>query len=232
MSDKFGRRVLMRNMLLGGVGIGVSSTLSSAKAAELCLRTPQQTKGPFYPVEKKLDQNADLTIKDGSSRRAKGQVIYIEGKVLSVDCTPIAGALVEIWQACESGRYDHPSDPNQAPLDPDFQYFGKVLSGVDGSYMFKTILPGAYPADRNWMRPPHIHYRVVMPGHKELITQLYFEGNELNDIDLIRMDLTEEERNAVTAKLLPPPSLDFEPGSLVCEFNVTLTKLSRRPLNR
>ncbi|MES2856407.1 MAG: intradiol ring-cleavage dioxygenase, partial [Bdellovibrionota bacterium] len=74
-------------------------------------RTPPQTKGPFYPVRKEIDQNTDLTIRDGAPRRAKGQVIYVNGQVLGTDCLPVEGALVEIWQACESGRYDHPNDP-------------------------------------------------------------------------------------------------------------------------
>ncbi|HVK60148.1 MAG TPA: protocatechuate 3,4-dioxygenase [Bdellovibrionales bacterium] len=221
-----GRRTLLRNILLGGAGLTMAS---STKAAELCLRTPPQTKGPFYPLQKPIDQNTDLTIRDGNRLRARGQIIYIQGTVLGSDCQPVGGALVEIWQACESGRYDHPNDPNTAAeLDPNFQYFGKALTGKDGRYSFKTILPGAYPADRNWMRPPHIHYRVLKTGYRELVTQLYFKGQPLNEQDLILQDLSREEQDSVVVELLPAPNADFELGSQVCEFNITLDEIRNK----
>src|SRR2546430_3692171 len=54
--------------------------------------------------------------------------------------------LVEIWQASASGRYTHPDDRNNAaPLDPNFQGWGKAVTDQEGHYLFKTILPGQYP---------------------------------------------------------------------------------------
>src|SRR5690606_10325513 len=92
------------------------------KAACLTVLTPPQTPGPFYPRTRVSDQNADLVQIDGRSREAEGVKIFISGRVIDQDCRPVSGALVDLWQACHTGRYNHPADPNKAPLDPHFQY--------------------------------------------------------------------------------------------------------------
>lgn len=138
---------------LGLVAAGGLVTSVSAKA--ICRdTTPPQPEGPFYPVDDQADKDTDLTYVRGGRAKAHGQVIIVQGQVIDQTCTPVQGALVEIWQACHTGKYNHPSDPNTAALDPNFQYWGRAVTGVDGSYSFKTILPGAYPAGEGWIRPP------------------------------------------------------------------------------
>lgn len=115
-----------RNLLKNGV-ISTAALLAlplNTVAAEQCApgKTPAQTSGPFYPVVDQVDTDADLILVNGAKSEAKGKIVIVEGIVTDQNCQIVPGALVEIWQACESGRYNHPSDPSDAPLDPNFQY--------------------------------------------------------------------------------------------------------------
>lgn len=160
-------------------------------------KTPAQDEGPFYPVVDQIDTDADLVQISGAQAGAKGKIIIVEGIVTDQICKPVPGTLVEIWQACESGRYNHPSDPNTAPLDPNFQYWGKAVTDNNGKYRFRTIVPGAYPADTDWTRPPHIHFKISRLGYMELITQMYFAGESLNAKDLILKKLKKSDQAKV-----------------------------------
>ena len=216
-----------REFLQLGLGLAVTgSALSQAQAqAPACKSTPIQPEGPFYPVDGKLGSDADLTRVKKGHPVAQGQIIYISGIIKDQQCRPIEGATVEIWQACATGRYDHPSDPNTAPLDPHFQYSGFSITNKAGEYMFKTILPGAYPAGDGWTRPPHIHFKVFRLGYIELITQMYFAGQSLNDRDLILQRLSKSSQKQVVVDFQIPKATGFEPGSLLGEFDVSLSKV-------
>jgi protocatechuate 3,4-dioxygenase beta subunit len=189
-----------------------------------CGLTPPQTPGPFYPGESQFHSDNDLTLIPGHSIRAEGQVIYVKGKVVDANCNPIEYANVEIWQACASGKYNNPRDPNKAPLDPHFKYWAETFTDSKGEYWFKTILPGEYPADEDWIRPPHIHFKITRLGYRELVTQMYFKGSTHNDNDLILKQIAAEERDSVIVDFQPSPS-DLELGSLIGYFDITLRKV-------
>src|ERR1700733_4971794 len=141
--DFFGASLVAAGTLAGG-----SALANSLLGA--CTLTPAQTEGPFYPVKDQPDEDNDLTIVRGNSKVASGQIIYVMGQVTDQNCAPVPNALVEIWQACVTGKYNHPNDTNPQPLDPNFQYWGKSVTDANGVYKFKTIIPGAYPADTDW----------------------------------------------------------------------------------
>ncbi len=189
--------------------------------AASCGFTPPQTSGPFYPGEDRFNSDTDLTRVPGRSERALGQVVYVRGRVIDSECKPIAGANVELWQACASGRYQHSRDPNPAPLDPNFRYWAETFTDANGEYAFKTIRPGAYPADAGWDRPPHLHFRVSRLGYQELVTQMYFKGDPLNERDLILQQLRAPERANVVVDF-QPSSIDRETDSLTGSFDITL----------
>ena len=65
---------------------------------------------------------------------------------------------------------------------------------------FKTIIPGAYPANKRWMRPPHIHFKVSKRGYVEITTQMYFPGHELNEKDRLLNRHPKEEQEQLIAK--------------------------------
>jgi protocatechuate 3,4-dioxygenase beta subunit len=185
--------------------------------------TPRQPKGPFYPVNAMLDSETDLTSAAGFS--ALGERAFVMGRVYDAQGLALAGVTVEIWQACESGKYDHPDDPNMAAFDPGFKYSGRALTGSDGAYLFKTIVPGAYPADIDWMRPPHIHFRVFKEGYVELITQMYFAGHALNEVDEILQMLPKEEQGLVVIRAQEADRSKFGPDAKLLEFDLTLLKI-------
>jgi len=117
-----------------------------------------------------------------------GEPIVLRGTVVDCQGRPVPGALVEVWQANRHGKYEHPADRYDAPLDPHFKGFGRALTGADGGWRFVSIKPQGYPNPGydQWLRPPHVHFSVYAAGvmHR-LITQMYFPGEPLNDIDPI-----------------------------------------------
>lgn len=145
-------------------------------------RTPTQVLGPFYPVSKPVDQDADLTRIRGRTTRAAGQVVKLSGQVVNRRGRPLAGVRMEVWQANMHGRYTHPSDRNTAPLDPNFEGYALLTTDEDGRYRFTTIKPGSYPGDSGILRAPHIHFDVLGRTNR-LVTQMYFAGEPLNDTD-------------------------------------------------
>src|SRR5690606_34544996 len=94
---------------------------------------------------------------------------------------PVADATVDLWQANSMGRYRHPDESSQNPLDPNFQGWAIVPSGRNGGFRFKTVFPGAYSAGLGWSRPPHIHFKISKAGFRPLTTQMYFPGHPLNE---------------------------------------------------
>lgn len=215
------KQIRRRQLIQGGLSvIGGLFIASKGEAAELCRLTPEQTEGPFYPIQDQADKDADLTTVQGRLGSASGEVIGVQGVVTDQHCKAVAGVLVEIWQACASGKYNHPGDPNPAPLDPHFQYWGKALTDSQGFYRFKTIKPGAYQANASWRRPPHVHFKVSKRGYKELITQLYFAGEDLNDKDLILKALPLEDQKSVIA-----PLLSGKGPFPVAEFNINIVQI-------
>jgi len=140
------------------------------------------------------DIDADMTVIEGRTERALGEVVEVSGQVLDENGDPIADALIDVWQANVHGRYAHERDPNPAPLDPNFQGWAKLVTDAEGRYRFRTIKPGPYQVGEAWSRPPHLHFKVARRGFEELTTQMYFAGDPLNDLDRLLQSVPEAER--------------------------------------
>jgi len=226
MTANFSRRNFLRTSLTVSAGALAATGIVPKALAATCGLTPPQTPGPFYPGEANMKPVNDLTSVPGRPQRALGQVIYVTGRVLDQNCQPVTNANVEIWQACVSGKYNNAKDPNPAPLDPNFRYWGETDTDGEGKYLFKTIVPGAYPADPsiNWVRPPHIHVRVSRLGYRELVTQMYFKGDPLNEKDLILEDIPRADWGRVIVDF-QPSGTGFEPGTLWGNFEIRLQKI-------
>jgi protocatechuate 3,4-dioxygenase beta subunit len=167
-----------------------------------------------------IDQDADLTVIAGKDARALGKVLYVSGLVTDLRGEPVVDAVLEIWQANAVGRYTHPADDNASPIDPNFEGYAKIRTGPDGSYHFKTVKPGAYPVTPvpGWIRPPHIHFDVKGRASR-LMTQMYFEGETLNDKDRFLQGVT--RKDALIARY-GTPSGPQEPNALVATWNIVL----------
>ena len=185
------------------LGMGIATLGTTAVSGLALAITPSQAEGPFYPNGKPVDSDTDLTHLPGQEGQAEGDILRIEGRVLDESLEPIPDALVEIWQANAFGRYHHERDTSSAPLDPNFQGWGQMVTGVEGQYGFITIKPGAYPAANNWIRPPHIHFKVARRGFRELITQLYFANDPLNSKDRLLAQVDPKERDRLIKVLRP-----------------------------
>ena len=106
------RRFLVQAISGSGVGLWMARTAWG----NFIPPTAAQTKGPFYPVpeiEKQKYFDADLTRLDTKSPVADGEQIAVRGVVLDMDEKPLDQVIVEVWQACETGRYNHPQDRNE-----------------------------------------------------------------------------------------------------------------------
>ena len=170
-------------------------------------------------------KDLELTRMTGHDEPATGEVIRVQGRVLDADCWPVAGVLVDLWQADSNGRYSHPADPNPARRDPNFQGWGQVVTDAEGRYAFRTIKPAAYPLEfldgrpdeRAGYRTPHIHFRVSKRGYREFSTQMYFADEALNDRDILLSRVPVAERPKLVIK--PAPAKNGEPP--LFEFDLT-----------
>jgi protocatechuate 3,4-dioxygenase beta subunit len=208
-----------RRILVNSCALAALAALDGvAAAADKLRRTPTQALGPFYPREKPLDADADLTLVKGRNGRAMGQVVHVMGRVTNTAGEPVKGARIEIWQANTHGRYAHPGDDNPAPLDPNFQGYASLVTDGEGRYRFKTIKPAPYPAGRN-MRPAHIHFDVVGKSNR-VITQMYFPGDQFFEKDSV-VAIAEENARLLIADMRPLTP-DLEPDSLLANWNIVL----------
>jgi protocatechuate 3,4-dioxygenase beta subunit len=150
--------------------------------------TPHQTIGPFFPRHLVRPGDEDLAARELDGPRAQGDPIEIIGTVTDQMGQAAGGVLIEVWAANAKGKYDHPADKSDQPLDPNFKGYGRALTESDGRYRFVSIKPGAYPNPGydDWFRPPHVHFSIYAAGVMDrLITQMYLPGEALNDIDPI-----------------------------------------------
>lgn len=178
--------------------------------AERLWRIPGEARDSFSPCPPLTSMRPgenDLTRLAPGRPQASGEAVVITGRVLDEDLRPVRHTLIEAWNANAHGRYSHRIDTErtEAPLDPNFYGFGRLVTDGDGWYRLRTIQPGAYIArpDIGWWRPPHVHFSIVGSGVR-LITQMYFPGEALNDKDFIYLIVPESERDRVVGQPAEP----------------------------
>ena len=204
-----------RQFLATGAAAGIG--VVAAEAEQLRPFTPFIELGPFYPVEKPLDRDADLTLISGRSERAKGQIIHVIGRVVTRSGDPVANAAVELWQANSFGRYNHPADPNPAAIDPNFQGYGIQTTDSDGRFRFKTIKPASYPAGPDWMRAPHLHFD-IMGKTDRMVSQLFFKDDPLNDQDRVLRAIRSNQEGLFLRQHPQMPDVEADAIALSIDF--------------
>lgn len=176
--------------------------------------TASQTVGPFFH---------DCLVRLDARRSAlatpdtEGEHIRIAGHVRDGDGAAVPDAMVEIWQANHWGRYNHPADGRDLPLDPHFMGFGRCETDAQGFYSFDTIKPGRIPFNADQLQAPHINVALFARGLlNHVFTRLYFADDEANAGDPVLGYVPSERRTTLLAQ---PVSAD---GKRVYRFDIVL----------
>ncbi|MBT3146572.1 protocatechuate 3,4-dioxygenase subunit beta [Neptunomonas sp. CHC150] len=187
--------------------------------------------GPAYGAEVIGELDHDLTKNGQVNGEPIGERIVVTGRVLDENGNPVANTLVEVWQANAGGRYIHKQDQHDAPLDPNFLGSGRCLTDAEGRYKFYTIKPGAYPWGNhaNAWRPNHIHFSLFGGSiASRLVTQMYFPGDPLLDLDPIYQSVPAGARERMISEF----SIDVteEGFALGYIFDIVLRGVSATPM--
>ena len=160
--------------------------------------TSSQTVGPFFhDAMMREDARCDVLVSDTT----EGKRIRVEGRVLDGDGAGVPDAVIEIWQANHHGRYNHPSDTRDLPLDPAFTGYGRIATQSDGKFCFTTIKPGPVPFDRRRSQAPHISVAVLGRGLlNHLYTRIYFDDEQLTTVDPVLQRVTPDRRPTLIAR--------------------------------
>jgi len=212
------RRNFLSRIAVGAMGaLGTVAFKTPGVFADQLIQTPRQTEGPFYPDKMPLDTDNDLLIINDAITPAVGVVTHLSGRILDRRGEPIRNALVEIWQVDNNAAYLHTGSVNRDKRDPNFQGFGRFLTGSTGEYYFRTIKPVQYPG----RQAPHIHFAVKLKGQDKFTTQCYIKGHPGNERDAILRGIRDPKaRQSVI--------LDFTPikesrlGELAARFDIVL----------
>ncbi len=162
---KFRRKILQAGAGFVLVGPMFSQRRALAQTPE-CVDnpTPRQIEGPYYTPQTPRRSN----LIDG----LPGEILVLEGRVLSTACQPVAGAIVDLWSCDAQGVYDNTG----------FKLRGHQITNALGWYRFETLMPGAY-GNSSFRRTPHLHVKIQPPASSLLTTQLYFPDQPLNQRD-------------------------------------------------
>lgn len=196
-------------------------------------QTISELTGSVYGHDSVGAQDADLTVNGRRNGEPLGERIIVTGRVLDENGRPQANTLIEIWQANAAGRYIHKVDQHNAPLDPNFFGGGRCVTNAEGRYRFMSVKPGAYPwgNHHNAWRPNHIHFSLFGPSFlTRLVTQMYFPGDPLLDLDPIYLGIPAHARDRLVSRF----AIDVaEPGfALGYEFDFVLRGRGATPMER
>lgn len=158
-----------------------------------------QTVGPFFSIGLKPRYVPDIAVP-----KAAGERIVIAGRVFDGDGTPIPDAVLEIWQANSHGKYAHPEDKQEKPLDSGFQGFGRIPTDDNGAFAITTIKPGSVSGSDGRSQAPHLAVSLMMRGLlRRLTTRIYFPDEALNERDEI-LQLVEPARRKTLLLIREP----------------------------
>ena len=179
--------------------------------------------GPVFGQDSLGPLDNDLTKNGRKDGEPLGERIIVSGKVVDEVGRPQPNMLVEVWQANAAGRYVHKVDQHNAPLDPNFFGGGRCVTDEQGVYRFYSVKPGAYPWGNhpNAWRPNHIHFSLFGPSiATRLVTQMYFPGDPLLDLDPIFLGTPEKARDRLISDF--DLSLTEEEFALGYRFDIVL----------
>ena len=167
----------------------------------MMIQSPSQTVGPYF-AQGLLRDGDEVFTNCLVTEKTEGERIRIEGCVLDAEGRPIEDAMIEIWQANSHGRYNHPLDEQDKPLDAEFMGHGRASTDINGNYRFETIKPGPVAGQDNRTQAPHINVIVFARGMlSHAFTRIYFDDDADNRNDPVLMSIEDEaHRNTLIAR--------------------------------
>ena len=189
--------------------------------------TTWQTIGPFFSIGLSRLYRDNL-----AGAGVSGERVEISGRILDGDGVAVPDGVVEVWQANSHGKYAHPEDAQDKPLDAGFIGYGRVPTDDDGRFRFTTIKPGRVsaahalfgshvpssenPRAESALQAPHLAISVFTRGLlRRLITRMYFPDEPSNAEDFALNLVEAPRRRTLIAK-----KVEGRPG--VLEWNVVL----------
>ena len=158
--------------------------------------TPSQTIGPFYWGTLVSTCRADL-----APPGVAGERIELVLSLFDAEGVLIPDGLLEIWQANSHGRYNHPDDRRNLPLDAGFEGFGRASTDSKGEAHFATVRPGRVPWPSGGMQAAHVNINVFARGVlNRLATRLYFDGDPALAEDPVLTLVDEARRPTLIAR--------------------------------
>ena len=176
--------------------------------------TTWQTVGPFFKIGLAWLYREDLAGAD-----VAGERIEITGRVFDADGNTVPDAVLELWQANSHGKYAHPEDEQDKPLDAKFSGFGRIATDDQGRFRFTTIKPGQVPAPEPsdtrgaWapLQAPHINVSFCTRGLlRRLVARIYFPDEAANATDFALLQIDPSRRSTLIAKRSAGSSSKFE----------------------
>lgn len=173
--------------------------------------TTSQTVGPFFSIGFRWLYRENLAGPDVSGER-----VEITGRILDGEGKPVPDGIVEIWQANSQGKYAHPGDKQEKPVEPGFAGYGRVPTNDEGRFHFATIKPGRVPGPDGMPQAPHVAVSVFTRGLlRRLVTRIYFPDEPSNAEDFALNLVDAGRRDTLIAN-----RIEGRPGAL--EWNVIL----------
>jgi len=160
-----------------------------------------QTVGPFFH----LGLTDPYSIRTIAGPLVKGERVKLVCTIYDGEGTMLPDAMVEVWQANAEGKYNHPEDTQEKPLEPEFRGFGRLASDAMGVCIFETIKPGRVPSWTDVPQAPHFVISVFARGVlKRLATRAYFAGEPANAEDPVLALVPQDRRETLMAQ--PDPA--------------------------
>ena len=168
--------------------------------------TTSQTVGPYFTIGLTRLKKTDL-----AGPAVPGERIMIAGRVVDADGIGVSDGMLEIWQANSHGKYAHPEDTQNKPIEPGFQGYGRIPTDENGKYSFTTIKPGPVPGPDGRPQAPHLVVSVFMRGLlRRLVTRIYFPEDPANPDDFVLNLVEPARRGTLIAKKVVGQSAALE----------------------
>ncbi len=167
-------------------------------------------------------KNNNLRRKVGSSEFAKGDFITIEGRVTDINCVPIEGVVVEIWQANSLGVNQHDAGVYDK-IDENFESTGTAVTDNLGNYKFLSI----FPAPSAGKRAPHINFRLKHKDFMPIETEMFFENQHANGYDINLMKQVDMNKRHLLVAKGEKINKDISEEGIKYRFDITLEGKSK-----